>query len=171
MKTSEFLDSVSKILDVEPDSATLQTIHDETQILHSNYHVVMERYGKIAKALTGGVVPVDQLLGRIEELVKSKPRLSEIRYVLHGDIQPCSVLYSDETTTLLRLDEGDIMCETDMIEWSDSVTYRCQELLADAMEVHGRAVNQRALRAVAQLVREGKLHLDDSVTGVETCDA
>ena len=59
----------------------------------------------------------------------TQPQLSETRYVLHGDIQPCSVLYSDDTTTLLRLDEGDIMCETDTIEWSDSVTYRCQELL------------------------------------------
>ncbi|AUR87747.1 coil containing protein [Vibrio phage 1.103.O._10N.261.52.F2] len=91
------------------------------------------------------------------------PQLSEIRYALHGDIQPCSVLYSDDTTTLLRLDEGDIMCETDTIEWSDSVTYRCQELLADAMGVHGRAVNQRALRAVAQLVRDERILLNDDV--------
>lgn len=82
------------------------------------------------------------------------PYLSqEIRYVLHGDIQPCTVLYSDDTTTLLRLDEGDIMCETDTIEWSDSVTYRCQELLKD--------VKGTTLSVLSQLVRDERILLND----------
>lgn len=88
-----------------------------------------------------------------------KPQLSEIRFVLHCDIQPCSVLYSDDTTTLLRLDEGDIMCETDTIEWSDSVTYRCQELLKGAMSGSARAAVARHL---AQLVRDKRILLNDN---------
>ncbi|QZI89602.1 hypothetical protein SIPHO076v1_p0069 [Vibrio phage PS34B.1] len=89
-----------------------------------------------------------------------KPQLSEIRYVLHGDIQPCSVLYSDDTTTLLRLDEGDMMCETDTIEWSDSVTYRCQELLrASQGKQH---VSVAMVKAVAQLVRDERILLNDN---------
>ncbi|CAM0052460.1 hypothetical protein VPHK389_0104 [Vibrio phage K389] len=90
-----------------------------------------------------------------------KPQLSEIRYVLHGDIQPCSVLYSDDTTTLLRLDEGDIMCETDTIEWSDSVTYRCQELLKSATSVH-IAVPLKTSKLFAQLVRDERILLNDN---------
>ena len=89
------------------------------------------------------------------------PQLSEIRYVLHGDIQPCSVLYSDDTTTLLRLDEGDIMCETDTIEWSDSVTYRCQELLKSATSVH-IAVPLKTSKLFAQLVRDERILLNDN---------
>lgn len=79
------------------------------------------------------------------------------RYVLHGDIQPCSVLYSDETTTLLRLDEGDVMCETETIEWSDSVTYRCQELLKSCGG--GRPVD-----ILAQLVRDERILFNDNET-------
>lgn len=85
----------------------------------------------------------------------AQPQLNEIRYVLHGDIQPCTVLYSDDTTTLLRLDEGDIMCETDTIEWSDSVTYRCQELLK------GGAAPLRVIKLLAQLVRDERILLND----------
>ena len=93
------------------------------------------------------------------ELLAAQPQLSEIRYVLHGDIQPCSVLYSDDTTTLLRLDEGDMMLETDTIEWSDSVTYRCQELLRVS------ALNKinlvRVSGHLAQLVRDERILLVD----------
>ena len=90
-----------------------------------------------------------------------KPQLSEIRYVLHGDIQPCTVLYSDDTTTLLRLDEGDIMCETDTIEWSDSVTYRCQELLRSTVGETGKQ-GYRMVNAMAQLVRDERILLNDN---------
>lgn len=93
----------------------------------------------------------------------TQPQLSEIRYVLHGDIQPCSVLYSDDTTTLLRLDEGDIMCETDTIEWSDSVTYRCQELLRGAAKRSGHHMtNMSGIKAMAQLVRDERILLNDN---------
>ena len=91
----------------------------------------------------------------------TQPQLSEIRYVLHGDIQPCSVLYSDDTTTLLRLDEGDIMCETDTIEWSDSVTYRCQELLKSA-GAPGMVAQVRIATVFAQLVRDERILLNDN---------
>ncbi|CAM0078886.1 hypothetical protein VPHK391_0101 [Vibrio phage K391] len=97
----------------------------------------------------------------------TQPQLSEIRYVLHGDIQPCSVLYSDDTTTLLRLDEGDIMCETDTIEWSDSVTYRCQELLRGFVGLTASAkFTHRTMHAssavMAQLVRDERILLNDN---------
>ncbi|CAM0048279.1 hypothetical protein VPHK459_0099 [Vibrio phage K459] len=106
----------------------------------------------------------DELQGTINHLEQllelNKPQLSEIRYVLHGDIQPCSVLYSDDTTTLLRLDEGDMMLETDTIEWSDSVTYRCQELLrASQGKQH---VSVAMVKAVAQLVRDERILLNDN---------
>ncbi|AUR84012.1 hypothetical protein NVP1046O_87 [Vibrio phage 1.046.O._10N.286.52.E3] len=108
----------------------------------------------------------DNLPELVEELVArpdtTQPQLSEIRYVLHGDIQPCSVLYSDDTTTLLRLDEGDIMCETDTIEWSDSVTYRCQELLRGEAKRSGVPVMVSPVKLLAQLVRDERILLNDN---------
>lgn len=95
------------------------------------------------------------------ELLATQPQLSEIRYVLHGDIQPCTVLYSDDTTTLLRLDEGDMMLETDTIEWSDSVTYRCQELLRSTVGETGKQ-GYRMVNAMAQLVRDERILLNDN---------
>jgi len=101
--------------------------------------------------------------GVVEITHSTQPQLSEIRYVLHGDIQPCSVLYSDDTTTLLRLDEGDVMCETDTIEWSDSVTYRCQELLRAArVPVSGNRVSLNTVKIMAQLVRDERILLNDN---------
>lgn len=105
-------------------------------------------------------------LSRLSELLAAQPQLNEIRYVLHGDIQPCTVLYSDDTTTLLRLDEGDIMCETDTIEWSDSVTYRCQELLRGFVGLTASAkFTHHTLHAaspvLAQLVRDERILLND----------
>ena len=102
-----------------------------------------------------------ELFNTVEALELNKPQLSEIRYVLHGDIQPCSVLYSDDTTTLLRLDEGDIMCETDTIEWSDSVAYRCQELLRSTVGETGKQ-GYRMVNAMAQLVRDERILLNDN---------
>ncbi|AUR86736.1 hypothetical protein NVP1088O_88 [Vibrio phage 1.088.O._10N.261.46.A1] len=96
------------------------------------------------------------------EYERTQPQLSEIRYVLHGDIQPCSVLYSDDTTTLLRLDEGDIMCETDTIEWSDSVTYRCQELLKGESKRSNIPVTLSPVKLLAQLVRDERILLNDN---------
>lgn len=100
---------------------------------------------------------VEELLARPDA---TQPQLSEIRYVLHGDIQPCSVLYSDDTTTLLRLDEGDMMLETDTIEWSDSVTYRCQELLK--LSGLNKINLKRVSVAIAQLVRDERILLNDN---------
>ncbi|CAH9013226.1 putative coil containing protein [Vibrio phage 141O35-1] len=102
-----------------------------------------------------------ELFNTVEALELNKPQLNEIRYVLHGDIQPCSVLYSDDTTTLLRLDEGDIMCETDAIEWSDSVTYRCQELLKSTWAGTG-TMQTRYAEALSQLVRDERILLNDN---------
>ncbi|AUR81744.1 hypothetical protein NVP1089O_94 [Vibrio phage 1.089.O._10N.261.51.F9] len=103
-----------------------------------------------------------ELFNTVEALELNKPQLSEIRYVLHGDIQPCSVLYSDDTTTLLRLDEGDIMCETDTIEWSDSVTYRCQELLKGESKRSNIPVTLSPVKLLAQLVRDERILLNDN---------
>jgi|5_EtaG_2_1085323.scaffolds.fasta_scaffold01049_17 hypothetical protein len=103
---------------------------------------------------TNVLTSVHKLLARPDT---TQPQLNEIRYVLHGDIQPCTVLYSDDTTTLLRLDEGDIMCETDTIEWSDSVTYRCQELLK-LVDVRSSG---RVAPLLAQLVRDERIVLND----------
>lgn len=107
-----------------------------------------------------------ELFNVVEELLArpdvTQPQLSEIRYVLHGDIQPCSVLYSDDTTTLLRLDEGDMMLETDTIEWSDSVTYRCQELLRGEAKRSGVPVTLSPVKLLAQLVRDERILLNDN---------
>lgn len=100
---------------------------------------------------------VAELLARPDA---TQPQVSETRYVLHGDIQPCSVLYSDDTTTLLRLDEGDMMLETDTIEWSDSVTYRCQELLKASGLNKINLV--RVSGHLAQLVRDERILLNDN---------
>lgn len=81
------------------------------------------------------------------------------RYIVHGDIQPCVVLYSDETTTLVRLDENDMMCETSTIEWSDELTYRCQEL-GKAAQVSQRATLDFA-KALASLSRDERVLLND----------
>lgn len=126
-----------------------------------------ESHSMIATALQIDSTKSSDILKAVDTLRKERderyapdatqPQLSEIRYVLHGDIQPCSVLYSDETTTLSRLDEGDMMLETDTIEWSDSVTYRCQELLKS---VDVRSLGHMTPR-LAQLVRDERILLND----------
>lgn len=102
-----------------------------------------------------------------------KPKLGETperfkpRYIVHGHVQPCVVLYSDETTTLIRLDNEDMMCETDTIEWSDALTYRCQELLASAGLERGSMAAQRVLPVLAELVRDERVLLNDEGVAVE----
>ena len=94
-----------------------------------------------------------------DKLLATPLQLNEISYVLHGDIQPCTVLYTDDTTTLLRLEENDMMLETETIEWSDVTTYRCQELLrASQGKQH---VSVATVKAVAQLVRDERILLVD----------
>lgn len=122
--------------------------------------------GDVENLLSSNGLLHEDLLTSLHKLLArpdtTQPQLNEIRYVLHGDIQPCTVLYSDDTTTLLRLDEGDIMCETDTIEWSDSVTYRCQELLRDArVDARANRVNLDAAKIMAQLVRDERIVLND----------
>lgn len=95
-----------------------------------------------------------------------KPPLGETperfkpRYIVHGDIKPCVVLYSDETTTLVRLDETDMMCETSTIEWSDELTYRCQEMLKSEGRKDAVFV-KHATPVLAQLVRDERILLND----------
>ena len=89
------------------------------------------------------------------------------RYIVHGHVQPCVVLYSDETTTLVRIDEGDMMCETDTIQWSDALTYRCQELLAEAGVERGSMAAQRVLPVLVELVRSEHVTLNDEGFAVE----
>lgn len=159
----------------------MKTLKDIKNLVGLDSH---HNYGDIFKAVMAILVERDMLrdsLGDVENLLSNngllhkdlltslhkllarpdatQPQLSEIRYVLHGDIQPCSVLYSDDTTTLLRLDEGDIMCETDTIEWSDSVTYRCQELLKASGLNKINLV--RVSGHLAQLVRDERILLND----------
>ncbi|WGH28582.1 hypothetical protein 13VV501A_gene0086 [Vibrio phage 13VV501A] len=83
------------------------------------------------------------------------------RYIVHGHVRPCVVLYSDETTTILRLQQGDMMCETSTIEWSDELTYRCQELLASASLERGSMAAQRVLPVLSELARDERVLLND----------
>lgn len=92
------------------------------------------------------------------------------RYIVHGHVQPCVVLYIDETTTLIRLDNEDMMCETDTIQWSDALTYRCQELLASAGLERGSMSAQRVLPVLAELVRDERVTLNDEGVAVEQPD-
>lgn len=129
--------------------ASMKTLFDERDALTTDLRTLRDKFYNLE--------------AKHNELLATQPQLSEIRYVLHGDIQPCTVLYSDESTTLLRLDEGDIMCETDAIEWSDSVTYRCQELLREArVEAGANRVNLDAAKLFAQLVRDERILLNDN---------
>lgn len=95
-----------------------------------------------------------------------KPKLGETperfkpRYIVHGHVQPCVVLYSDETTTLIRLDNEDMMCETSTIQWSDALTYRCQELLASAGLERGSMAVQRVLPVLTELVRDERVAVE-----------
>ncbi|CAH9016821.1 putative coil containing protein [Vibrio phage 382E49-1] len=140
---------VSTLSDVMSAIDTMRTERDEARRLD----------GLVITDMDGNTVDWELSEGIVEIPHSTQPQLSEIRYVLHGDIQPCSVLYSDDTTTLLRLDEGDMMLETDTIEWSDSVTYRCQELL----KVSGlNKINLvRVSGHLAQLVRDERILLND----------
>ena len=97
-----------------------------------------------------------------DKLLATPLQLNEISYVLHGDIQPCTVLYTDDTTTLLRLDENDMMLETETIEWSDVTTYRCQELLRVAAAPAPIAVPIKTSKLFAQLVRDERIVLNDN---------
>lgn len=92
------------------------------------------------------------------------------RYIVHGHVQPCVVLYSDETTTLIRLDNEDMICETSTIQWSDALTYRCQELLASAGLERGSMVAQRVLPVLSELVRDERVTLNDEGVAVEQPD-
>lgn len=87
------------------------------------------------------------------------------RYIVHGDIQPCVVLYSDETTTLVRLDENDMMCETSTIEWSDELTYRCQEMLKSESVRKDAVFVKHATPVLAKLVRDERVLLNDDDGG------
>lgn len=100
------------------------------------------------------------LFQAVEVLDFHKPTHDK-RYIVHGDIQPCVVLYSDETTTLVRLDENDMMCETSTIEWSDELTYRCQEMLRGEAKRSGGHVSLPTIKLVAQLVRDERILLND----------
>ncbi|AUR98522.1 coil containing protein [Vibrio phage 1.251.O._10N.261.55.E5] len=142
VKDSTNLKQIKKLLNVRPDQG---------------FNAIFD----CVKSLTEERDELQGTINNLEQLLElNKPQLSEIRYVLHGDIQPCSVLYSDDTTTLLRLDEGDMMCETDTIEWSDSVTYRCQELLKSSGLNKINLV--RVSGYLAQLVRDERILLNDN---------
>ncbi len=169
---SEYADAMRK----ERDEAQSQ-ISEITKLLveadlmrrniNSSVDVLIKERGVVQGTINGlkqllelpEAAGLTELFNAVEALELNKSQLAEIRYVLHGDIQPCTVLYSDDTTTLLRLDEGDMMLETDTIEWSDSVTYRCQELLRGAMSGSARAAVARHL---AQLVRDERILLNDN---------
>ena len=151
------------------------TLEDEQMFelisrVKSDAHAAQSQLCVITKSLVEADLMKQNISSSVKSLIEiatapdaTQPQLSEIRYVLHGDIQPCSVLYSDDTTTLLRLDEGDIMCETDTIEWSDSVTYRCQELLRGAAKRSGHHMtNMSGIKAMAQLVRDERILLNDN---------
>lgn len=135
----------------------LSTLQRHVEVLRRERDELRDSLGDVENLLSNNGLLHEDLLTSVHKLLSrpdtTQPQLNEIRYVIHGDIQPCTVLYSDDTTTLLRLDEGDIMCETDTIEWSDSVTYRCQELLKD--------VKGTTLDVLAQLVRDERILLND----------
>lgn len=148
------------------------TLEDEQMFelisrVKSDAHAAQSQVSVVTKLLVEADLMKLNISSSVKSLIEiatasdaTQPQLSEIRYVLHGDIQPCSVLYSDDTTTLLRLDEGDMMLETDTIEWSDSVTYRCQELLRGTSVVPSAL--HRCSVALSQLVRDERILLNDN---------
>ncbi|AUR82481.1 hypothetical protein NVP1024O_81 [Vibrio phage 1.024.O._10N.261.45.F8] len=150
------------------------TLEDEQMFelisrVKSDAHAAQSQVSVVTKLLVEADLMKLNISSSVKSLIEiatapdaTQPQLSEIRYVLHGDIQPCSVLYSDDTTTLLRLDEGDIMCETDTIEWSDSVTYRCQELLKGESKRSNIPVTLSPVKLLAQLVRDERILLNDN---------
>lgn len=145
-----------------------QNILDAVDTTRRERDEAQSQLGDITKVLVEAGLMKRNVNSSVESLIEiatapdaTQPQLSEIRYVLHGDIQPCSVLYSDDTTTLLRLDEGDMMLETDTIEWSDSVTYRCQELLKGESKRSNIPVTLAPVKLLAQLVRDERILLND----------
>lgn len=152
---------VVPVLTTERDDALERVTAQERHILHEINQSASAVLTKHLDCMADVYALVYGLATSATAPDTTQPQLSESRYVLHGDIQPCSVLYSDDTTTLLRLDEGDIMCETDTIEWSDSVTYRCQELLRSTVGETGKQ-GYRMVNAMAQLVRDERILLNDN---------
>jgi len=130
-----------------------------------NYETLITPLGELVGTINGLKqlleLPEDasntSIFRAVEVLQAERGATPETRYIVHGDIRPCVVLYSDETTTLVRLPNDDMMCETSTIEWSDELTYRCQELLRSAGYAQTYAV-----KALASLVANGALHFDDS---------
>ena len=153
--------SDADVMRKERDEALERVTARDKHILHEINHFASSVITKPLDCMRDVYALVYGLAAMAAAPDTTQPQLSEIRYVLHGDIQPCSVLYSDDTTTLLRLDEGDIMCETDTIEWSDSVTYRCQELLRSTVGETGKQ-GYRMVNAMAQLVRDERILLNDN---------
>lgn len=150
------------------------TLEDEQMFelisrVKSDAHAAQSQVSVVTKLLVEADLMKLNISSSVKSLIEiatapdeTQPQLSEIRYVLHGDIQPCSVLYSDDTTTLLRLDEGDMMLETDTIEWSDSVAYRCQELLKGESKRSNIPVTLSPVKLFAQLVRDERILLNDN---------
>jgi len=156
------IDGLKQLVEL-PESAgltelfeTLDTVKYERDLYRDDANT---QIGEITEMLVEAGLMRRNVNSSIDELIKDRlaaqSQLNEIKYIVHGDIQPCTVLYSDGTTTLLRLDENDMMLETETIEWSDVTTYRCQELL------RGGAAPLRVIRHMAQLVRDGRISLND----------
>jgi hypothetical protein len=125
------------------------------------------------------ITPMYQLVAERDALLAERNALRDVinaelvntpRYIVHGQVQPCIVLYSDESTTLLRLEDQDMMCSTDTIEWSDELAYRCQELLASAGVVRNTIASRRVLPVLVELVASGALHFDESYYAAEAVE-
>lgn len=158
----EILDTIGRIR-LQRDDA-LQAVVDVQCLL-----VKSAKIGDLESDVVSGVKQLinerDALRNELNELRGMTGMTpAEQRYVLHGDIQPCTVLYSDHTTTLLRLPEGDMMLETETIEWSDETTYRCQELLKRVIVNNSaNSVSPMYTKALSQLVTDNRILLVEDV--------
>lgn len=150
-----------------------QWFPEDDKDLHTRLRALSEKIAELTardwadRPLPNAVTPeLEQLRDELSATLREEvPRIAALthdkRYIVHGDIQPCVVLYSDETTTLVRLDENDMMCETSTIEWSDELTYRCQEMLRGEAKRSGGHVSLPTIKLVAQLVRDERILLND----------
>lgn len=154
-------DSVKQLETLLDDCKTAS--HRHAQYPHDAIDIEAMTLSNVPSLVGGSFACRNELVAATKErdrLTETPERFKQ-RYIIHGHVQPCVVLYTDETTTLVRLDEGDMMCETDTIQWSDELTYRCQELLASAGLERGSMAAQRVLPVLAELVRDERVLLND----------
>lgn len=121
------------------------------------------------KATTESVVEaVEKLNHDLTYAKMARDADHQTAYLQHGEIIPATVLYSDDTTTLVRTADTDMMIETSTAVWHTEQEYRLQELVKAQPGVTSNQV-ATAVRVLNDLVDAGEVELVGACPEDGTC--